>query len=88
MSRITDKNRARRTARVIASDLSLYHEDKVVKGILNDNLFDVLAEEIDEGREHYESRVAPEIVQDDNFFEQALVDVLIHNKGHIKSPIW
>ena len=88
MSRITDKSRARRTARVIASDLALYNEDRVVKGILNDDLFEVLSDEISEGREHYESRVSPEIAEDENFFELALVDVLVYNKGHIKSPIW
>ena len=35
---------ARRLARAIASDLSLYNEDKIVAGIQNDNLFDSLTE--------------------------------------------
>ena len=88
MSKITDDKRAQRAARVIASDLSLYHEDDVVAGIVNDDLFERLADEIEKGREHYESRVSAELVEGHNFYELALVDVLIQNKGHIKSEIW
>jgi len=88
MSRTDDSKLAQRKARVIASDLAHYHEDKVVKGILEDSLFQVLALEIAEGREHYQAQVAPSIVETENYYEQALVDVLIHGKGHIKSKIW
>ncbi len=88
MSRITDRGRARRAARVIASDLSLYHEDDVVTGLVEDDLFERLADEIEKGREHYESRVAAKIVEKENLYDLALVDVLIQNKGHIKSEIW
>ncbi len=65
MSKITDKGRAQRAARVIASDLSLYHEDDVVAGIVQDDLFERLADEIDKGREHYRSRVAAELVDNE-----------------------
>ena len=78
---------ARRLARAIASDLSLYNEEKIVRGILADNLFDVLAEEIEEGRALYKRRVAPELYAL-NFYDRALVDILVKAKGHIKSPIW
>ena len=88
MSQIKDRDLARRRARVTASDLALYNEEKVVKGILNDDLFEALSEEIAEARKDYEERVSPEIVASENFFDLALVDVLVHNKGHIKSPIW
>jgi hypothetical protein len=88
MSKITDDKRAQRAARVIASDLSLYHEDEVVAGIVNDDLFERLGDEIEKGREHYESRVADELVERENFYEIALVNVLIQNKGHVKSEIW
>lgn len=88
MSKITDEKRAQRAARVIASDLSLYHEDEVVAGIVNDDLFERLSDEIEKGREHYETRVCAELVEGQNYFEVALVDVLVQNKGHIKSEIW
>ncbi len=78
---------ARRLARAIASDLSLYNEEKIISGIVNDTLFDVLAEEIEEGRALYKRRVAPELYAK-NFYDRALVDILVKAKGHIQSPIW
>ena len=48
---------ARRLARAIASDLSLYNEEKIVQGIQSDDLFATLSEEIEEGRALYKSRV-------------------------------
>ena len=64
-------------ARAIASDISLYNEAKVKQGIENDSFFDVLAKEIQEGREHYNTKVDPGLRQSTNFFERALVDVIV-----------
>ncbi len=85
---ITTPEAATRLARAIASDLSLYNEEKIVQGIKDDNLFDVLKEEIEEGRELYRSRVSPELYTKTNFYERALVDIIIKAKGHVKSKIW
>ena len=79
---------ANRLARAIASDLSLYNEAKIKEGIENDTFFSVLQEEIAEGRAHYESRVDPKVLGSSNFFDRALVDVILARKGHIKSKIW
>jgi len=79
---------ANRLARAIASDLSLYNEAKIKEGIENDTFFSVLQEEIAEGRAHYESRVDPRILGSTNFFDRALIDVILARKGHIKSKIW
>ncbi len=84
---IDKPQRARQLARAIASDLSLYHEDKIVEGIENDSLFDTMAEEIEEGRELFQSRVTEEVYQL-NLYDRAIIDVLIKSKGHIKSKIW
>ncbi len=46
MPLIETEEAARRLARAIASDLSLYNEDKIVQGIQNDNLFEAIADEI------------------------------------------
>jgi hypothetical protein len=78
---------ARRLARAIASDLSLYNEEKIVQGIQNDDLFTALSEEIEEGRALYKSRVLPELYQK-NFYDLALVDILVKSKGNIKSKVW
>jgi hypothetical protein len=84
---IDTEKRARQLARAIASDLTLYHEAKILEGIANDNLFDVMTDEMSEGRELFKSRVTPEIFTM-NIYDRALVDVLIKSKGHVKSKIW
>jgi hypothetical protein len=87
MALIDKPERARQLARAIASDLTLYHEKKIVEGIENDTLFDVMAEEIEEGRALFKSRVTPEIYEL-NIYDRAIVDVMIKSKGHVKSKIW
>jgi hypothetical protein len=58
---------AKRLARAIASDLSLYNQEKIQKGIQQDNLFEVLSEEIEEGRAHYNNKVDPDLRASTNF---------------------
>jgi hypothetical protein len=88
MASLIDKSkRARQLARAIASDLTLYHEAKILDGIANDSLFEVMGDEIEEGRDLFKSRVTPEIYEE-NIYERALVDVLVKSKGHVKSKIW
>ena len=84
---IETTKRARQLARAIASDLTLYHETKILEGIANDSLFDVMHDEIEEGRELFKSRVTAEIYAQ-NIYDRALVDVLVKSKGHVKSKIW
>jgi hypothetical protein len=87
---MTDEERmkAMRLARAIASDISLYNEAKIIQGIEQDTLFDVLKDEIAEGRELFKSRVSSEIFTRTNFFDRAIVDIVIKPKGHVKSKIW
>ena len=88
MASLIDKSkRARQLARAIASDLTLYHEAKILDGIANDSLFEVMSDEIEEGRDLFKSRVTPEIYEE-NIYDRALVDVLVKSKGHVKSKIW
>ena len=87
---VTDQDRAKaiRLARAIASDISLYNEDKIVKGIEHDNLFDAIKDEIEEGRALYKGRVSPELYSQSNYFDRAICDIVVKSKGHIKSRIW
>lgn len=84
---IETEEAARRLARAIASDLSLYNEEKILEGLQADNLYDVLAEEIEEGRALFSSRVTPELFEK-NFYDRAIIDLLIKSKGHIKCKLW
>ncbi len=79
---------AMRLARVIVSDMAAYHGAKIDAGVRDDNLFDVLSEEIEEGRATYNSRVDPSILRSTNFFDRAIVDVLILPRAKIKSRMW
>lgn len=87
MPLIETEEAARRLARAIASDLSLYNEEKIVQGIQKDDLFEAIAEEIEEGRALYKSRVAPDLYKK-NFYDRALVDILVKSKSHVKSALW
>ena len=84
---IETEEAARRLARAIASDLSLYNEEKILEGLQSDNLYDALQEEIEEGAELFRSRVTPELFEK-NFYDRAIIDLLIKSKGHIKCKLW
>ena len=63
---------ARRLARLILSDIVIYHTDKVERGIRENNFFDVLRDEIDEGRQYYESRVPFRVRRDSEIYSETL----------------
>jgi hypothetical protein len=85
---IEKAERARQFARAIASDLAMYNEAKLAQGIQDDTLFDLMKDEIEEGRTHFKSRVTPEIAST-SLFDRALVDILLKQRGqNIKSKIW
>jgi len=89
MSRLVDNpDLAFRLARAIVSDIALYNPEKVREGITNDNIFDLLADELAEGREHFYTRVSPNLANRDNLFDRAVVDVMIKQAGNIESSIW
>ena len=85
---IEDADKARRLARTIVSDIALYNREEIRKGIRDDNVFDLLAVEIERGKKLYLSRVAPEVQKKKNFYNQAIVDILIKQYGNVESDIW
>ncbi|MBW1755210.1 MAG: hypothetical protein JRD92_07590 [Deltaproteobacteria bacterium] len=87
MALIETEEAARRLARAISSDLALYNEDKIADGVRNDNLFDVMADEVQEGRDLFQSRVAPELLAR-NLYDRAIIDLLVRSKAHVESPMW
>lgn len=87
MALIETEEAARRLARAIASDLSLYNEEKIVQGITGDNLYQTIAEEIEEGRALFKSRVAPDLFAK-GLYDRAVIDILIRSKAHVASKMW
>jgi hypothetical protein len=88
MPLIEAPEQAMRLARAICSDVSLYNEEKIVRSLEQDTFFDALREELEEGRELYRSRVAPDLYGRTNYYDRAIVDVILRPKGHVKSRIW
>ncbi|MFQ5587082.1 MAG: hypothetical protein ACE5GF_09745, partial [Thermodesulfobacteriota bacterium] len=74
--------------RTIISDIALYNKEKVLEGIKNDKIFELLEEELNEGAELFSSRVDPEFARKSNIFNRAIVDILIKKSGDIQSDIW
>jgi hypothetical protein len=88
MRTINKPDEAKRLARTIISDIVMYNQQKVKEGIEKDSLFDVLTDELAEGKKYYESMVEEDVRQSTNFFNEALVDVLLKQNAKIKSEIW
>ena len=88
MRLISSNDEAKRLARTILSDILLYNQAKVKEGIEKDSLFDVLSEELAEGRKYYETMVDSSLRQSTNFFNEAVIDVLLKQGGKHKSDIW
>jgi response regulator RpfG family c-di-GMP phosphodiesterase len=63
---------ARRLARLILSDIIIYHVQKVEQGIRDNNFFEVLRDEIEEGRQYYDSRVPMRVRRDTEIYTETL----------------
>ncbi len=88
MGVVKDPDVARRIARAVVSDIALYNAKKVEEGISRDNLFELLKNEIEEGRTYYLSRIDPDVAQNTNFYNRALVDLLVKPWGRVPSKAW
>ena len=85
---VTDPERAYRVARATVSDIALYNAQKVKEGIEKDTFFDILKDELEEGRTHFMETVAEEVPNRAHLYDRAIVDVMLKQAGKIPSPIW
>ncbi len=63
---------ARRLARLILSDIIIYNAERVEEGVRDGTFFEVLKNEIEDGRNYYESRVPFKVRQRTEFFHETL----------------
>ncbi len=63
---------ARRLARLILSDIIIYHAPKVERALRENKFFEMLRSEIEEGRAYYDSRVPLRIRRDTEIFTEML----------------
>lgn len=80
-----DHDDARRLARLILSDIIIYHPQKVEEGIRNDTFFDVLRTEIEEGRQYYESRVPLRVRRDSEIFTETFKQFVAMKREELNS---
>jgi hypothetical protein len=60
----------------------------MLKSINNDSVFEDLADQLEEGRKLYDSRVDPAMTGRWTPYNRAIVDVLIKRFGEVDSDIW
>ncbi len=63
--------KAKRFARIIVSDIALYNQEAVSTGIRNGTFFELLKEDVEEGRRLYDNRVPETIRQKKDFYQEA-----------------
>lgn len=63
--------KARRFARIIVSDIALYNQELVIEGIRNGTFFELLKNDVDEGRELYVKRVPAVIRAKKDYYQEA-----------------
>lgn len=73
--------KARRLARIIVSDILLYNQDKVMEGIRAGNFYELLKDEIREGKALYSRRVPAAVAAESAFLNDAF-EQLISRKRH------
>ncbi|HTP64080.1 MAG TPA: response regulator [Geobacteraceae bacterium] len=76
-------DKARRLARHIVSDIVLYNLDKVEKGVRNGIFYELLADDIKEGRALYESRVPVDIRNNTSYFDDGFNDLIDAKKKEL-----
>ncbi len=80
--------KAMRYARYIVQDIEMYNKKKVDESVMKDSFFEDLQNFFSEGKEQYEAQVKPEILATTNYFERAVVDVILYRKKNLESHIW
>ncbi len=70
------KQKARRLARALVSDLVVYHPEKRERGLKEGTLKDLFDDEIKKSWEEYEEQVGKEMAESTTFFNDALNEIL------------
>jgi len=70
------EDRAKRLARVLVSDILIYNREKRDESLADGTLMTVLGEEIKKSWELYKEKVGPEVANSNNYFKEALNEIL------------
>ncbi len=75
--------KARRLARIIVSDILLYNQEKVEEGVRNGTFYQLLADDIQEGRSLYKRRVPEEVQVGTSYLEEAFESLIAKKKQEL-----
>jgi len=75
--------KARRLARIIVSDISLYSQAKVEQGVRDDNFYEVLADDIREGELLYRQRVPESVRETTSFLAEAFEELIAKKRAEL-----
>jgi hypothetical protein len=81
-----DDDAARRYARLLVSEIKLYHESAVTAGRRDSNLLERLRTEIDRARRLYGERVPSAVLARTDYFDQELVRTLANGDASLLGP--
>jgi hypothetical protein len=81
-------DQAGRLARAMASDIAIYNQEKIRKGLESDRLFEELEDDLREAFKLWESKVNPEIVNGTNLLQAAIIDQIFAPHGAVHTPIF
>jgi len=72
--------KARRFARLIVSDIALYNQDIVAEGLKKGTFFEVLQDDITEGRSLYDNRVPEAVRMTKDYYQEAFDEFIAAKK--------
>ena len=75
--------KAKRLARIIVSDVVLYNQAKVEEGVRSGTFYELLADDIAEGRKLYEKRVPPEVRGETSYLNDAFEELISRKRREL-----
>ena len=75
--------KAKRLARIIVSDIALYNQAKLEEGIRNGTFYELVADDIREGRALYVRRVSEEIREGTSYLEDGFEELLAKKRQEL-----
>jgi hypothetical protein len=78
------EEKARRFARIIVSDIALYNQEAVMEGLRNGTFYELLKNDVTEGRELYEKRVPATVRAKKDFYQEAFDNFIKTQKKVIR----
>jgi predicted Zn finger-like uncharacterized protein len=78
------EEKARRFARIIVSDIALYNQEAVVEGLRNGTFYELLKNDVTEGRELYEKRVPAAVRTKKDYYQEAFDNFIKTQKKTVR----